>query len=201
MSPSFSQTLFTSKRFWAYFEAMIVDKNPELADIATLEMAQRKLVTNASLSMPENTGKLATLDTLLNLEYDPRKTHCHQLASVMVARHLRTFYSIPTSRAYMHTGYPFEPVLAEAALTLANDMSRTTSLGPLLYLYNDLDASTAGAIDEGERRENVGKTILLLAYTAAVKRRNEPIPRPRFWGEGCSLVDFLKDLTREEFCG
>ena len=164
-------------------------------------MALLKLISKTQVEMPGDAGKLAILDTLLNLEYDPRRTHSHQLASTMVASHLRTVYCVPPSRAYMHTGYPSEPVLAEAALEFVDDMTRKQTkeyIEPdiMLELYRDLDNTTPGAIDKGERGENIGKMILLRAYIAAVKQSSQTVD---LWSKGCSLLDFLTELTGEEY--
>lgn len=85
---------------------MVNDYGENGAHILTLTMAIEKLVGNRTSDidfsgMPKDAGKLAILDTLLNLEYDPRRSHGHHFASTMVASHLHTVYSIPTSRAYM----------------------------------------------------------------------------------------------------
>jgi hypothetical protein len=100
--------------------------------------------------------------------------------------------------------------LAEAALIwadnmvrhLANNWRQLTSLGPLLSLYSDLNTATSEAIDQAERGENLGKMILLLAYMADVKREvYSGIPLGAvLWGYGCSLVNFLKELTGDTFC-
>ena len=147
--------------------------------------------------MPGDTGKLAILDTLLNLE----RTQSHQLASTMVASHLRTVYCAP-SDTYMHTGYPSEPVLAEAALEFVDRMSRSPTTQymeheSLFKLYWDLDGTMPGVIDEGGRGGNIGKMILLRACIAAVKQGQQTVD---LWSEGCSFLDFLTVLTGEEYC-
>ncbi len=103
----------------------------------------------------------------------------------------------------MHTGYPSEPVLAEAALEFVDHITRnsiTQHYGKpdvMLELYRDLDTTTPGAIEKGERGENIGKMILLRAYISAVKQGKELVD---LWSEGCSLLDFLTALTGEEHC-
>ena len=165
-------------------------------------MALVKLISKAAVVMPGDAGKLAILDTLLDLEYNPLRTQSRQLASTMVASHLRTVYCVPRNSTYMHTGYPSEPVLAEAALEFVDRMSRSPSTQymeheTMLELYLVVDRTMPGVIDEGERGENVGKMILLRAYIAAVKQGQHTVD---LWSKGCSLLDFLTALTGEEYC-
>ncbi len=101
----------------------------------------------------------------------------------------------------MHTGYPSEPVLAEAALEFVDRMFRSPSTQymeheTMLQLYYDLDRTMPGVIDEGERGENIGKMILLRAYIAAVKQGQHMVD---LWSGGCSLLGFLTALTGEEY--
>ena len=180
---------------------MCAHKHPETAKDFTSSMALVKLISKAAVVMPGDAGKLAILDTLLDLEYNPLRTQSRQLASTMVASHLRTVYCAPRNSTYMHTGYPSEPVLAEAALEFVDDMTRKQTkeyIEPdiMLELYRDLDNTTPGAIDKGERGENIGKMILLRAYIAAVKQSSQTVD---LWSKGCSLLDFLTELTGEEY--
>ncbi len=68
---------------------MCAHKHAVTAKDDTTSMAMVKLISKAEVEMPGDAGKLAILDTLLNLKFDPRRTQSHQLASTMVASHLR----------------------------------------------------------------------------------------------------------------
>lgn len=79
------------------------------ADVVSL--AQAKL---SYLDSP--VAKLAVLDVTLSLDYNYRHPDIYNNFSDMVARHMRTAYSIPGHRNSLSSGYPSEPVLAEATL-------------------------------------------------------------------------------------
>ncbi|KAJ3493607.1 hypothetical protein NLJ89_g10979 [Agrocybe chaxingu] len=62
--------------------------------------------------------------------------------------------------------------------------------------FSSLDAEpTKGAIDMGQRGENIAKMILLRAYMSATRAAHDD---PN-WSSGCSLVTFLKSLTGRNF--
>jgi hypothetical protein len=61
------------------------------------------------------TARTAVVDVRLMLDYEPRREASYLLQAELVASHMRICYSVPRSREYMHSGYPSEPILAEAA--------------------------------------------------------------------------------------
>lgn len=56
------------------------------------------------------------LDVLLHLDFEPRRQVANDIQANMVASHMRIVYSVPASREYLRSGYPSEPILAEAAM-------------------------------------------------------------------------------------
>ncbi|PPQ94721.1 hypothetical protein CVT25_009576 [Psilocybe cyanescens] len=145
-------------------------------------------------------ARLAVLDTLLNLEYRPMNTQTQTLVDDMVAGHMRTAFSMPTDRTSMYSGYPSEPVLAEAALDTIHSITNSDCPEPMAELFTSLDKNTMEAVDVEQRGENVAKMILLRAYMAAVKEES-PNPDQYYhpWRNGCSLITFLRHLTAEAF--
>jgi len=238
-------------------------------------------------------AKLAVLDVALSLDYHPFRTNTFDLEQKMVSSHMRTVFTVPKSRFFLHSGYPSEPVLAEAALNVVYlqelqvvqaaplssgedlpmavesnellpgrgttsqaemaeedsmtvdtpvnvsshrskdptdnipmaiatdpsfdheneearqrdsledspaDVSMETPLtipaipqaikDPIARLFSSLDEGTSGAVDMGQRGENVGKMILLQAYMNAVKESGPETP----WRNGCSVTSFLRHL-------
>ncbi|KAJ2918955.1 hypothetical protein MD484_g1413, partial [Candolleomyces efflorescens] len=157
------------------------------------------------------TAKLAILDTLLNLEYHPSKIETNRLMDDMVASHMRTAFFVPIDCMSMYTGYPSEPVLAEAALDIVENFGQ--SLGApynngqdsMVALFASLDQRGKQSIVRGQRGEIVGKIILLRAYMASIKEeelKGSGKPGPLYmypWRNGCSLLTFLRNLTAEAF--
>ncbi|PPQ86747.1 hypothetical protein CVT25_012384 [Psilocybe cyanescens] len=159
----------------------------------------------------EYTPRLAILDTLLNLEYSPAKFQTRKLIDDMVANpkfqtrkliddmvanRMRTAFSVPTDHTSMYSGYPSEPVLAEAALDTIQMITSPSCQEPMAKMYNELSDDAKEALDVGQRGENVAKIILLRAYMAAVKQElPDAIEKDYPWRNGCSLITFLKQLT------
>jgi len=114
---------------------------------------------------------------------------------------MRTVFSVPQSRAYMYSGYPSEPILAEAAMRVVHDLNDSPSYrtkDSMVSMFSELDTTASGgAIDMGQRGENVGKMILLRAYMMAVEEENEMTPP--LYSTGCSLLTFLKCLFDVEY--
>ena len=153
------------------------------------------------------TSLLAILDVLLNLEYHSHQLHVQDLTHRMVASHMRTAYIVPTSRSYMYTRYPSEPILTVAALDLVweatekGDISKYPSGDPMLDMFMSIDTTNPGAIDKGERGKNVGKMLLLRAYMQAVVHNLgvQPTPSKIPWQNRCSLATFLKCLAAKPY--
>ncbi|PPQ86745.1 hypothetical protein CVT25_012382 [Psilocybe cyanescens] len=151
---------------------------------------------SAILENSNRTPTLAVLDTLLNLEYSPAKIQTRKLIDEMVADNMRTAFSVPTDHTSMYSGYPSEPVLAEAALDTIQMITSPSCQEPMARLYNELSDDAKEALDVGQRGENVAKIILLRAYMAAVKQESpDSIKNDYSWRNGCSLITFLKQLT------
>ncbi|KAH9481110.1 hypothetical protein JR316_0005630 [Psilocybe cubensis] len=140
--------------------------------------------------------RLAVLDTLLNLEYSPAKIQTRKLVDSMVAHHMRTAFSVPTNGMPMFSGYPSEPVLAEAALDTIQMTTSASCPEPMARLYNELSDDAKEALDVRQQGENVAKIILLRAYMAAVQAESANEQHESYpWRNGCSLITFLKQLT------
>ncbi|RXW14443.1 hypothetical protein EST38_g11407 [Candolleomyces aberdarensis] len=186
--------------FWAFFESV-----PNKTEIQALAIRKITRSPKFELDSLATGAKLAVLEILLNLEYRPLIRLHHGMVKEMVAGHMRTIYSAPRNRQYLHSGYPSEPVLAEAAMEIlhrnesgALDIQVVDAAAELLVSLDS--GSTKCAIDMGGRSETVGRMILLRAYMNAVKESCEE-KTGIDWSMGCSLVSFLKHLTADGFHG
>ncbi|CAA7268435.1 unnamed protein product [Cyclocybe aegerita] len=188
--------------FWSMLEAarQSSPKSPPHAKIRIF--ALQKLTNSAHISDLNSHAKLAILDTILNLEFYPFRAQTVSLMEDLISSHMRTAYSAPIHREYLHTGYPSEPVLAEAAmqaLYLTESASKRDQDAAAEF-FSSLDGgNTKGAIDMGQRGENVAKMILVRAYMTAVKAADMQYYGNPNWSSGCSLVTFLKSLTGRKF--
>ncbi len=93
-------------------------KAPEL-ETGILELARAKLVASRDIDSTYNTlsraARLAVLDVQLSLDFEPRREKVQMEEASLVESHMRIAYSIPNHREYLRSGYPSEPLLAEAA--------------------------------------------------------------------------------------
>jgi len=185
-------------RFWTLYEA---DKTLKSADHNIL-LACSKLTgqTNFSRKLESSSSQLAVLDSLLDLDYHPLRAATLGLSEKMVAGNMRTVFSVPQSRAYMYSGYPSEPILAEAALKVINALDQSRSYptkDSMASMLSQLRTTVSGgAINMGQRGETVGKMILLRSYMMAVEEEAET--GTPLYSTGCSLLTFLKCLFDAE---
>ncbi len=119
----------------------------------------------------------------------------------LVASHMRTIYSIPYSREYIHSGYSSEPILAEAAARQLHSWRElemqepAPALEPAVAILRD--NLKHDLLARGEIGEAVGRLLLTLAHDHAVEEDtlkkavlhfSSPIP----------VADFFKALFPEE---
>ncbi|KAF4615349.1 hypothetical protein D9613_003426 [Agrocybe pediades] len=207
-----SMARFGRPLFWSTLDACA--DLPQFDELDVRRMANTKLsrlsyykqwgVSREVKEEHKATIRLAVLDILLSLHYDPLKLHnCSRGRHIhydMIAGHMRTAFSIPKDReTFMHSGYPSEPILAGAAMDLVCHYG-PNGIDQMAQMFLSVDRYISGAIDKGERGENVGKMILLTAYMKAMSDSEDGrkgwLPN---WHDGCSLVDFLKHLTAEKY--
>ena len=144
--------------------------------------------------------KLAILDTALNFNYHPLQVDAKTAQADMIASHMRTAFSVPQNRSYVHSGYPSEPILAEAALRICDDIEKQHEHKIDLFATILQGESALGSIDSGQRGENVGKILLIRAYMAAVRaQRNEAPGFGSFGGETVPLKLFLENLFSDDY--
>lgn len=155
---------------------------PDVVGLAQVKLAHSQK-TSGTLS---RVAKLAVLDVVLSLGYEHRHKDLYNDLSDMVASHMCTAYSIPDHRKYLRSGYPSEPVLAEAASELLWKMRGGS--GVLEILKDNLHNSL---LDRGQLGELVGRELLTHAYQNAVKEEN------KHFRDGCSVNNFIKALFSE----
>lgn len=144
----------------------------------------------------------ALADIRVSLVYEPSREKTYDELSTLVASHMRTAYTVPGHREYMRSGYPSEPILAEAAaqelhLLKASDRKK----GPTSLAAIAAEALRHDLCSPGERGEVVGRILLTLAYDAAVERAHRESDLsggPVNYSAGCPLIYFIQELFTEE---
>ena len=177
-----------AQRFWTRWQAAVAsgayDVQYEIFTFAKINLLGLLDTDNAYLTSEQKAtksdGELAALGTRLMLEFEPLHESA-DLEARLVEGHMRIAYSVPKHRHYFRGGAPSEPVLAEAAARIMNDMSMLPAT-LANYLKNDL-------ISKGERGELVTRLLLTLAHDKCVQfdrkkaheaQYSKPIPLFRF---------------------
>ncbi|KAK0184282.1 hypothetical protein F5146DRAFT_938672 [Armillaria mellea] len=95
------------------------------------------------------------------IEFYARREKARRLQEEMVTGHMRIVFSVPSHREYMKSGYPSEPILAEAAAISIYEecVSMAKVIAGLVRDY---------LIDTGERGALVARLLLTLAWDAAI---------------------------------
>ena len=128
-------------------------------------------IASTKLRDPEDDlSKLAAIDIRLLLDFQPT-IRGRESEEMMVAGKMRIVYSVPRHREYMKSGYPSEPLLAEAAANVWDLMYRAEGKTSANMVIPDLLKKFMHdqIIDKGSRGELVARLILTLAYDAAVR--------------------------------
>ncbi|PCH41890.1 hypothetical protein WOLCODRAFT_137608 [Wolfiporia cocos MD-104 SS10] len=130
-------------------------------------------------------ARLAILSTRLLLDMSATQAAV-KMEARMVEANMRVAYSVPAHRKYLRSGYPSEPILAEAA-TRAMAVLRQPAATILASFVE------SGLVERGSRGELAARLLLIRAFDAAATKNRSggtsPIPsRP------VPLLDFLEAL-------
>ena len=164
-----------------------------------LDLARAKLVAsreiNSTLNKFTHAARLAVLDVQLSLDFEPRREKVQIEEANLVESHMRIAYSIPAHREYVRSGYPSEPLLAEAA---AQQLWTWRNQNPFVVVETLTDLFETGLLNRGELGELTGRQLLLDAYHRAVEFENTTNKTPLNFSAGCRLTTFIKMLFTEE---
>ena len=104
-------------RFWTLLAGAGNNKDQILPTI--VDLARAKLICHHKITIRHQDLKrpavTALLDVLLSLDFEPGRPKAHNREVELIADHMRIVFSVPEHREYLLSGYPSEPLLAEAA--------------------------------------------------------------------------------------
>jgi hypothetical protein len=165
-----------------------------------IELAQAKLLDMHNIqnkfSLVSNQAKLAVVDHILMLDFEVRRENVLLMEASLIASHMRTAFSVPEDLVYVRSGYPSEPIIAEAACRqLASWMEEKPSA--LLDILNENTSS--GLISYGEIGELTGRALLWDAYRRAVQYDHPLAKEGINYSAGCLLTTFIKTLFLDEY--
>lgn len=138
-------------------------------------------------------AKLAALDSHVLIQYDSFHANAKSTQTDLVKTYMRCVFNIPSGREYVWTGFPSEPMLAEAAARLLNSSRHINEYAPEI-LRNALES---GLLAKGERGELVARTLLTVAHDLAIIQNPDTyvhsLSEPWFH-RPIRLLDLLKHL-------
>jgi hypothetical protein len=186
-------------RFWTLLAAAGDHKHEILPTI--VDLARAKLICNhdiwARARALDRDAVLAVVDVLLTLDFEPRRQVTRNQEAKLVASHMRIAFSVPKEREYIRSGYPSEPLLAEAA---ARQMDNFQTLTPMTNVMLETleDEFSSGLLDQGQRGEVVFRLLLSEAYRRGV-RTDHAKDSPYNFSKGCKLTTFMKELFSKDY--
>ena len=188
-------------RFWTLLRG--AGMNASELHKSTLELARAKLVAsrdidpNSRYDTFSRAARLAVLDVQLSLDFEPRREKVQIEEASLVESHMRIAYSIPDHREYLRSGYPSEPLLAEAA---AQQLWLWRVQNPFMVVETLTNILETGLLDRGELGELTGRQLLLDAYHRAVEleQGDRPEETPPNFSAGCHLITFIKMLFTDK---
>ncbi|KIL67470.1 hypothetical protein M378DRAFT_9260 [Amanita muscaria Koide BX008] len=194
--------------FWTMIQSAGDSKDQVLPLI--IDLARSKLLCQNDIDVDyldvTKHARTAVVDLRLMFDYEPWQEATRAFEAELVASHMRTVFSIPQTLEYFWSGYPSEPLLAEAA---AQQMGVFHSKNPdsiVNVLQNNLDS---GRLDKVECGELVARALLTLAYDRAIERESKSpaTDNSRDWKEkpwysrGASVITFIEELFASPYAG
>ncbi len=149
----------------------------------------------------DHVAQLAALDVRVHLAFDMAWASTREQLSRLVESYMRIVYAVPEHRKFVHSGYPSEPVLAEAAAQLLNrtDTEETSNRANIATLGPEIlqRADNSRYLTRGERGEMVGRLLMTIAHDSAISRTN---PKSAvMFHKPVKLLDFLRQLFHPKY--
>jgi hypothetical protein len=164
-------------------------------------LARAKLICENNISVSHTSAKhaavTAVLDVLLTLDFELRRQAAHIREAELVASHMRIAFSVSKDCGYLRSGYPSEPLLAEAAARQMHEFQKRTS-DPNLMARLFKSEFESGLLDQGQRGEVVVRQLVSEAFRRGVLNDYPNDSQPHF-SKGCKLTTFVKQLFSEEY--
>ncbi|KAG6884706.1 hypothetical protein C0992_005894, partial [Termitomyces sp. T32_za158] len=163
---------------------------------------------------------IPALAARVDLTFESNRDEAVLLEALLVANSMRTVYSVPRHRQYLHGGYPSEPFLAEAAARVMFKKCRTKAIesdenvkrpedivDKTIATYKaDIPSAVSawsenGLINKEHSGELVARMLCTLAHDVAILKNIsfETLNDEVSFSEMISVVDFLRALISEEF--
>ncbi|KAB5587652.1 hypothetical protein CTheo_8909 [Ceratobasidium theobromae] len=161
------------------------------ADI--IGFAQMKLAGTERLEELSPEGQLAVLGVRVGLSFNLNREKARFTEQRLVEGYMRVILSVPKHREYIYSGYPSEPILAEAAAQLMCLNNMNDGIPSILHKWCENDL-----IAKGDRRELVARLLITKAHDHVIHTLSSPRESPPTYSAPILLTDFLQALVGEE---
>lgn len=137
-------------------------------------------------------GQLAALDVRVGLSVNRGRKLVQFTEKELIENHMRVLFSIPEHREYFYSGYPSEPILAEAAAQSIHLNNMAQGIPAILTEWCD-----DNLLSEEDRRELVARLLITKAHDYAIRARS-PSHNPSTFTKPVLLTDFLTALIGKD---
>ncbi|THU95045.1 hypothetical protein K435DRAFT_839652 [Dendrothele bispora CBS 962.96] len=142
------------------FASMMRLARCKLIHSQSIHGAYRSEILGEISPYPTRTAKIA----IIGVRLAPVVEASHTLARQLVASHMQTVFSIPQNREWIRSGYPSEPILAEAAAWQVQYWRNKQQDGEIDCMLDMLHMHlSSDLLSPGEIGEATGRMILLTA--------------------------------------
>ncbi|KAF8315993.1 uncharacterized protein EI90DRAFT_3021733 [Cantharellus anzutake] len=160
--------------------------------------------THCEHSDKDGHAMIAALDIRIQLSYDLTREVARSMVSTLVESYMRVVYAVPKHRDCMYSGYPSEPVLAEAASRLLNQKRHdglNNNLPPIAFEGPEILSNALGGnlLARGERGEVIGRLLMTIAHDTIIMHRNPSYGHTPDFHSAIRVLDFLKCLFADRF--
>ena len=168
-------------------------------------LARMKLLCDHEINKPYDRMKkealIAVLDVLLAFDFEPNRELSEDIQAKLVKSHMRIAYSVPQHRLYFRSGYPSEPLLAEAAaqqiLRFRGD--ERNGIGVMADMLTATGLLESTLIDSGQRGEVFMRMCLMGAYVDGVLQDlGSDKGAGIIFSKGCKLTTFIEQLFEDD---
>ncbi|KAB5592223.1 hypothetical protein CTheo_4320 [Ceratobasidium theobromae] len=161
------------------------------ADI--IGFAQMKLAGTEQFEELSAEGQLAVLGVRVGLSFNLNRGEARFTEQRLVEGYMRIIFSVPKHREYIYSGYPSEPILAEAAAQLMCINNMNDGIPRILHEWCGADL-----IAKGDRGELVARLLITKAHDLVIHRLSPHRESPSTYSTPILLTDFLQALVGEE---
>jgi hypothetical protein len=153
----------------------------------TISLAMMKIQSGS-----DSNTKLAALDCRILIRFDPLHATSQSMQAELIQFKMRVVFNIPEARHYLWSGYPSEPILAEAAARLLNSAHDHSIMNQAPEILES--ALKTGLLARGERGELVARALFTVAHDRAIMQQTPVVQSTSHFHRPLPLLMLLENL-------